>query len=80
MSVPDPVDPAAHVLVEPRKFGGILLHGYRRAVLGVEVVDDEADRVQAERPGRLGVEAQLVLVLRERRAVLGGFYVDYLDG
>ena len=78
-SAPDPVDPTAHVLLEPREFARVLLHRYRRAVLGVEVVDDKADWVQAERPGRLGVEAQLVLVLRERRAVLGGLDVHYFD-
>ena len=43
-------------------------------------MDDKAHRVQAERPGRLGVEAQLVLVLRARRAVLGSLDIYYFGG
>ncbi|MBC7084308.1 MAG: hypothetical protein H5T95_12610 [Firmicutes bacterium] len=42
MCAPDPVDPPAHVLLELPEFARVLLHGYRRAVRGVEVVDDEA--------------------------------------
>lgn len=41
-TVPDPVGPPAHVLLKPRKFGKVLLHRYRRAVLRVEVVNGEA--------------------------------------
>jgi hypothetical protein len=73
------VDPPAHVLLEPRKFAPVVLHRYSRAVLGVEVVDGEAHGVEAERPRRLGEKAQLVPVLRERRAALGSLYVDYFD-
>ena len=41
---PDAVGPAAHVLPELPEFARVLLHRYRRAVLGVEVMDEEADR------------------------------------